>query len=145
MHMQQLKLNKHEAQKVLTHLALLDLVGLVGAELRVVRRGPGLAHVRRVAGVAGAQGLLMFVVVSAAAAQEEGGLDAGAAHLDGRRVRVGHELRRERHALVEGTLTRAVAEHRLVLDVDLERETQRKDGENVNENENENKLRLSNN
>jgi len=100
-------------------LARLDLVALVVAEARVLCRAVRVAGAGRHASVTLAERLGVLVVALAAVHQVEGGLDVSAADLHCRGIRVGHMLRRDRAALIQGTIASTGTEHWLILDVDL--------------------------
>merc|ERR1719213_941813 len=103
----------------LWHSAGLNLVALVVAETGIVGRAVCIAGARRHAGVALAECLGVLIVALAPVHQVEGRLDVGAADLHCRGIRVGHMLRCDRAALIEGTIAGTGTEHWLILDVDF--------------------------
>merc|ERR550537_861644 len=107
--------------------ALLDLVALGGPEALVLARAELHAGLRVQALVAGAHDPLLRHArggkgtarghLPAAAEEEDGHLDAGAADLHVGLPRVAHHVVGEGLALLEGPGARATTQHRLALDV----------------------------
>merc|ERR1719235_2202264 len=121
-------LSPARADPLLAGSALLDLVALGGTETLVRSWGEGLADLRRVLRIAGANFPLPGHArggeplagghLAAAAEEEHGHLHAGPADLHLWLVWVGHHVLGESTALVEGPGAHVAAQHRLALDVD---------------------------
>merc|ERR1719231_1530120 len=99
--------------------ALLNLVALVGAKARVVRRAQLIAGGRRRSLVALANDLGVLVVPLATSTQEGRHLDACAAHLHVRGRWVCHVGSRECAANIQSALARAISEHGRTLNINL--------------------------